>query len=130
MKFFKKTDIIIVLILILLSALCYFGYKHFSEKKSAIAEIYYKTELVKVIDLTTATDTTFTVPENEDVVFKTFSDGSICFYESDCPDKICIHSGKLSMPGQSAACLPNQLFIKIVSKNGYGNNDVDIVAGQ
>lgn len=129
MKFFKKADIIIILVLIILSILGFFSYKHFFKKKSAVAEIYYKTELVKVIDLTTAKDETFSVPENEDVVFKTFSDGSICFYESDCPDKICIKSGKLSMPGQSAACLPNELFIKIVSKDKY-DDDVDIVVGQ
>lgn len=130
MKFFKKTDVIIILVLIVLSTLGFFGYKYFFAKKTAIAEIYYKTELVKVIDLTTATDKTFTVPENKNVVFKTFSDGSICFYKSDCPDKICIHSGKLSIPGQSAACLPNKLFIRIVSKDGYSNDDIDIVVGQ
>jgi len=130
MKFFKKTDIIIILILIILSAIGYFGYKHFFSSHEALAEIYYKTKLVKVIDLSTVTDKTFTIPENEDVVFKTFSDGSICFYESDCPDKICIKSGKLSIPGQSAACLPNELFIKIVVKDKHNNDDIDIIIGQ
>lgn len=128
MKFWKKTDILIVLVLIVLSSIGYVGYKYFFSKQSAVAEIYYKTELVKVIDLTTVKDETFTVAQNEDVVFKTFSDGSICFYKSDCHDKICIHAGKLNTPGQSAACLPNQLFVKIVSKDKY-DNDVDIVAG-
>ncbi len=127
MKFFKKTDIIIVLVLIVLSIGGYFIFTGINSKSDAVAEIYYNTQVIKVIDLSKAKDDSFKIPENPHVVIKTFSDGSICFEESDCPDKICIHSGKLSMPGQSAACLPNKVFIKIISKDRYDKDNVDFV---
>lgn len=129
MKFFKKSDILIILILIVLSVSGLLIYRHINSGKSAIAEIYYKTTLVKTIDLSNCKDEEFSIPQNENVVFRTYSDGSICFYESDCPDKICIHAGRLSMPGESAACLPNQIFLKIVSKDNK-SDDMDMVAGQ
>ena len=41
-----------------------------------------------------------------------YTDGRIRFAEADCPDKICVLTGKLSMVGESAACLPNGVLIK------------------
>jgi hypothetical protein len=43
-------------------------------------------------------------------------DGAIGFVSSDCPDKTCIHSGFLSIPGQVAACLPNRLAVRVGSR--------------
>jgi hypothetical protein len=42
--------------------------------------------------------------------------GMVGFVRSDCPDKICVHSGFLSIPGQSAVCLPNRVVVKVASK--------------
>jgi len=44
--------------------------------------------------------------------------GSVGFVASDCPDKICVHTGFLSRPGQSAACLPNRVAIRVVRAYG------------
>jgi hypothetical protein len=45
-------------------------------------------------------------------------DGAAGFVRSDCPDKICIHSGFLSTPGQSAVCLPNKVVLRIAARTG------------
>ena len=42
------------------------------------------------------------------------SDGKIGFSESDCPDKICVHTGMLSLVGDVAACVPNKTVITVV----------------
>ena len=44
--------------------------------------------------------------------------GAVGFVHSDCPDKICIHSGFLSTPGQSAACLPNRVVLRVAVRKG------------
>ena len=62
------------------------------------------------------------------MVFHLYPDGGICFEKSDCSDKICIHAGKLYTVGQSAACLPNGIIIKIVPAGEHSDNDIDIVA--
>jgi hypothetical protein len=46
--------------------------------------------------------------------------GRIRFDDSNCPDKICVHTGWLDRAGQSAACLPNKTLIVI---EGSGNLD-------
>lgn len=129
MKFIKKTDFLILLGVLILSAAGWMYYQFVYSSTGAVAEIYYKSELVETVDLTQKIDRTFSIPQNKNVVFHQFSDGSICFEESDCPDKICIKAGRLRTVGQSAACLPNQIIIKIVAKNGGNPNDPDIVIG-
>jgi hypothetical protein len=45
-------------------------------------------------------------------------DGAIRFIESSCPDKVCIHSGNLRHGGESAACLPNRVLVRVVAEDG------------
>lgn len=54
-------------------------------------------------------------------------DGRIAFIESGCPDRVCVHAGWLSREGQSAACIPQGVLVRIES----GTDDlppVDVVA--
>ena len=130
MKFFKKNDIIIVLAICLVGIALTITYNLIFSKEPAKAEIYYKSNLVKTIELNKGVEKSFSVSQNKDVVFHLYSDGSICFEKSDCPDKICVKSGKLRIVGQSAACLPNELFLKIVSENQNSNDDIDMIIGR
>lgn len=34
--------------------------------------------------------------------------------DSACPDKICVHQGRKSQPGDAIVCLPNRVLIKIL----------------
>ena len=37
---------------------------------------------------------------------------------ADCPDQVCVRTGRIRYAGQSIVCLPNRLVIKIVAKGG------------
>lgn len=127
-KFFKKTDIAVLLVIIAAAITGFLIYRSYVSDKSAVAEIYYYSQLVETVELNTGEDRTFSIPQDKNVVFHLYPDGGIAFVESDCPDKICIHSGILRTPGQSAACLPNGIILKIVPRDG-GDGDIDIIAG-
>ena len=49
-------------------------------------------------------------------------DGRVCFSDSDCPGRDCVHSGWISAAGRSLVCLPNRVEIRIA-----GASDVDFV---
>jgi len=128
LKYFKKYDIFIISFILLISFLSWFFYQYFIPDESPKAEIYYYSKLVKTVDLGQGTEHFFSIEENPNVVFHLFEDGGIRFEESDCPHKLCVRAGKLSRPGEFAACLPNGIILKIVPSE---NNDreVDIVVG-
>ena len=128
MEFFKKTDIIIIIGILAVSGIAWGIYNTIFVGEQVKAEIYYYSKLVKTVELNTGKEESFSLPENENVVFHLYKDGSIAFIESDCPDKVCVHAGRIKTEGQFAACLPNGFVIKIVPANG-SNQDVDLVVG-
>lgn len=130
MKFFKKSDLIVLLIIVAISISAWLVYKNFFAEKSAKAEIYYDNQLIETVDLNRGVDKTFSIPQDDNVIFHLYKDGSICFEESDCPDKICIKSGKLKTVGETAACIPNKIFLKIVPEGARDNNDLDGISGK
>jgi len=127
MKFFKKTDVIVIITLLIISATVYMAYNYLAQGEEAKAEIYLGSKLMKTVNLSTEENSTFSISGKENVVFHLYKDGTIAFEESDCPDQICVHSGKLHIVGQSAACLPNELILKIIPQKGYNNNQNDVV---
>lgn len=129
MKFAKKTDVLILAAALLLCAAGWLFYQRQASSEAAMAEIYYKSQLVETVDLTAGVDRRFSIPQNKNVVFHQYSDGSIQFEESDCPDKICIRTGRIRTVGQSAACLPNQIILKIVPKDRKNFSGPEIVIG-
>ena len=54
----------------------------------------------------------------------TVEDGGARFEDSPCPNKTCVQCGVLFEPGSWAACLPNDVFIRIESDD----DEVDAVA--
>lgn len=130
MKFLKKSDIIVIFVILIFAVAFFIFYRMINNDKSAVAEIYYNSELIQTIDLNTGVDRTFSIPQEEHVKFHLYSDGSICFEDSDCPDKVCINAGKLSIVGESAACLPNKIVMKIVPRAGYDEDSADIIVGK
>ena len=45
---------------------------------------------------------------------------------SDCPDKTCLHQGKISSVGETVICVPSGVVLRIL---GEGSHENDIVAG-
>ena len=100
-----------VLLILLLGAYLLFGSKGGG---SLYAEISIEGELYRRIELTghrgreslalaTARGQNVVVVEDEEIFVS----------EADCPDKICVRTGRLSKAGDTAACLPHKILIEV-----------------
>ena len=78
------------------------------------AEIYRNGERCAVIDLRDPARQEFRFDGAIPVTIIS-ENGAIWFESSGCPDQICVRSGKLSRAGESAACLPAGVVIKVES---------------
>ncbi len=127
MKFAKKSDVILILAIAAAGLLLwvYFG-GFFGRSEGLRAEIYHNSSLVRVVDLTGGNEESFSIEGEAGVVFHLYADGSIAFAESDCRDKVCVKTGRLRSAGQTAACLPKRIYVKIV---GGEEGEPDIVIG-
>lgn len=116
MKFLRKGDFIIIAVVAVSALVFWLLNGYFFREKGVYAEIYHNLKLVRRIELSTAPEGKFSIPGASNVIFQIYDDKSIAFIESDCPDKVCIRSGRLRLAGQFAACLPNRIMLKIVSE--------------
>lgn len=107
-KLFFKRDLIIIFFLLLLAlALSFF------HEDGDVVEITVERKTVAVLPLEEPFEVTL---ENGVTVS---GDGESAFFShSDCPDKVCINTGKLSLSGEWAACLPNETIVRIKGRDG------------
>ncbi len=115
-RLFQKKDILLLTVLLIIALLVFL----FTARDSGdTAEIWIGGKLYGSYPL----NTPFEVMLDNGAAIK--GDGKSAWFEhSDCPDKVCIETGKLSVSGQWAACLPNETVLKILKDNG----DVDTVS--
>lgn len=108
---FCKADIVllaVILIIVIASAVFWYAGKPAGEQ----AEVYINGKLKAVYSL--SQDRAINLDEIG--VRLTVSDGKIGVSDSDCKDKICIHSGYISRSGERIICAPNKLVIVIRGK--------------
>lgn len=128
MKFAGKRDLLLIAAVAAAALLLFAFMNNAVGKAGAYAEIYYKSRLVRTVALDEGAEESFSIPELPEVVLRLYGDGSIAFVESDCPDKVCIHAGRLRLAGQTAACLPNEIYMKIISAKGDADAP-DLIVG-
>jgi hypothetical protein len=127
-KLFNKRDLWLLGALLALAAIVYFAFFLLNQNKTGItAQITVDGVMVREVDLTA--DAEFALEENPNVHFEVRR-GAIAFVQSDCPDKVCVHSGFLNTPGQTAACLPNKVLLYIYGEDKPGGPEleVDVIA--
>lgn len=114
-SFIKKKDLIIIFIIMAFAMLGLFFIKlsQSNNKDAVIAQIYVDGEIYKEVELyDDMPDQNIYLEDHMNVNIKA-SNGQIWFEHSDCPDKLCIKSGRLSSHLNNAACLPANVAIVI-----------------
>lgn len=127
MKFAGKTDFIIIIALAAAALALWLAWNSRAAGPGLYAQIYYDSRLVKTVDLSAGREESFSIAGLPEVVFHQYADGSVAFIASDCPDKLCVLTGKLRRAGQIAACLPRKVYIKIVGTGEAGENAPDLI---
>lgn len=108
-KLFGRTDLIIIICVLILSLLLFVP--NLLNNDTLTAQIYIDGEIAEEIDLGNVSDSYTLTPA--DGVEITVEKNKIRFSYAECKDKLCVKSGWLSKKGQTAACLPKKVVIAI-----------------
>ena len=96
---------------------------------------WYKTSTTKNAQVVVFVDGTETgrylLAQDEEILIKgtkgdnllVIKNGKAWVEEAECPDKLCVHTGKISRNGETIVCLPNKIVVEVV--NGE-KNEIDI----
>ena len=119
-----KRDIILVLVMLAVAmmALLIINYGVKKEGTYAVVKVdgqeLYKLELDK--------DTTIDVAGYQGGLNRIeVKAGKVSMTEADCPDELCVKTGKISRTGETIVCLPHRVVIEI--KSTQGGNTIDSI---
>lgn len=120
----------IIAVIFLISVLALIGMK-FSETEMKTAEIYQDGALLYTIDLNTVAESYEITVTGENNAYNIIlvEQGQISMKEASCPDKLCVHMGKIHNASLPVTCLPNKVVIRIVPNSNRNENHIpDAVA--
>lgn len=94
------------------------------EPNKRMAEIYQDGTLLYTIDLNTVTDSYELTVTGDNNAYNVIlvEQGQISMKEASCPDKLCVHMGKIHNASLPVTCLPNKVVIRIVPNTDNGND--------
>ena len=105
----KKNDFIFVGIVLFVAILTF----AFIPKESAnIAKITVNGKLYSAVSLDT--DTKIEINDTNVAMVK---DGEIYMESATCPDKLCLHQGRISDSSKKIICLPNKVIIEALKES-------------
>lgn len=117
-----------IVFIFLLSAAAIFA-MNYGKSGSRTAEIYQNGALLYTIDLNTVTESYEITVNGENGAYNIIlvEQGQISMKEASCPDKLCVHMGKIHNASLPVTCLPNKVVLRITSDTDYDNDVPDAV---
>lgn len=103
-----------VIIIAIIIGFVYFGLTPVPHR--AIVEIEVSGSVVQTLDLLKNEGQTLSVAGKNGYSIIQVGKNKIKMVDSTCKDKICVHTGWISRPGQQIVCLPNQVVIRFKTK--------------
>ena len=112
---FRKRDLLIFLLAAVLAGV---GFWQWIPKSGApVAVIEQDGKEIRRVELNSITQPETLVLDGEISVTVLLEPGQVSIIHADCPDQICVNTGVLTRPGQSAVCLPARVAVRIVGKS-------------
>ena len=104
----KKRDIILIAS-ILVVAIAFFLIVELTKEEGA--GVVVKVDGVEVAEYSLSKSGTY--PLNGGTNILVIEDGRAYLSAANCPDKLCVHQGKISRTGEVITCLPNKLTVTV-----------------
>jgi len=106
----RKNDICLIVGIVVLACLLW-GILRFTKSPGEEVRITVDGATIAVLPL--AEDCRYPVcgPEGRNLVV--VASGRVSISEADCPDKVCVRQGWISLTGESIVCLPHKLVVTI-----------------
>ena len=104
----KKRDIILIAS-ILVVAIAFFLIVELTKEEGA--GVVVKVDGVEVAEYSLSKSGTY--PLNGGTNILVIEDGKAYLSDANCPDKLCVHQGKISRTGEVITCLPNKLTVTV-----------------
>ncbi len=110
-----KKDLRLIGVILLFAIIGLFINRYFNSQTSSFVEVHINGSVTHQFDL--SSNHSFFVDNgtggtNQLVI----NNGMVSITDANCPDKLCVHQGRITQTGQLITCLPNKVVVIITSK--------------
>ncbi len=113
-----KGDKILIVVLVVLSITSFFGFRTLFAGQGKIASIQVDGEEIMRLTFDSGlVGKTYPIRTSFGYNLLEVGDGRIRAIDADCPDKLDVKQGWISMPGEIIVCLPNRLVVEVIGEN-------------
>ncbi len=128
-KYFALGDLFVALVVVLSLLLGLFSLFFEKTATDLVAVVTVKGEVYCEIPLSQITEPYELSVTGDKVVVLYMSSEYVRVLSSDCSDKLCVNTGRLTRAGQSSVCLPARVSVKLISEDVNSKETVDAIAG-
>jgi len=110
----RKADYLVLVALVLIAAIGYGLLALRGNSSNKILIIKHDNAIVERITLKgVQAETKLSIPVKDGTIIIRYDKNGAWVESSPCPDKICVHQGKITKPGETAACVPEKVLLAI-----------------
>lgn len=109
-----KKDFLLILIVLTVAAIGFLWNHQIRQKSAAQLQVQIDGQIIATYDLTKNTNVIIN-GANGGTNHLIIEDGAAWISEASCPDKVCVHQGRIEMNGQIIVCLPNRMTATIIA---------------
>ena len=113
----KFGDFIIIGVVLVMAGALAAALAFHSSGDKLYAEVWQDDRLVERVELTDTTDRTIDLDGHNVIVL---SGKTAVMQSADCPDQVCVRTGRLTRAGQVAVCLPHRVILKLTGTSTDG----------
>lgn len=118
----RKSDFVLIIAIVLVAALLWVVLRFTSREGSYVkvtidGQIYGEYPLNDELEIRIGDDGSYNL--------LIIQNGEAYVSEASCPDKLCVHQGRIHYNGQSIVCLPNKVVVEVI---GGEQSEYDAVA--
>lgn len=122
-RFVRSADLILIAALLVLGLSIFLPRTLSKADGNVTAVIVQNGKTIQTIDLRTVEEPYTISLDCHPAVVLAVEPGSIRYQSAACKDKICVRTGTLSKPGDTAACLPSRTLVRLESRGAAQNGD-------
>ena len=104
----KKRDIILILSVLLIAAALFLVVELTKEDGAGVV---VKVDGNKIAEYSLSENATYELNGGTNILV--IENGKAYLSDANCPDKLCVHQGKISRTGEVITCLPNKLTVTV-----------------
>jgi hypothetical protein len=112
----RKNDYLLLLFLLFMAGMGYLLHGHATTTDAKILIVQHGQTIIQKINLQNIkTATELKIPtEHGQMIVNVDNDGAYVV-SSPCRDKLCVHQGKITRPGQTIVCLPEEVLLTLIT---------------